>query len=381
MHDYPFFTDAHRERFARFDAFVRDRIAPLAGRDESDTLGVARAYVRLLADGGWLDWIDPIDIRTACLLRARIGYASALADTMLAMQGLGGIPIAVWGSDAQRGRWIDAIKRGAIAAFALTEPGAGSDPAGMTLAATRDGEGWRLTGEKTFISNAGIADVMVVFARTADGHDDAHTAFIVPGDAAGMSSMPMALIAPHPIGTVRFDGVRVSDADRLGDMGAGLRVALGTLDRFRCSVGAAACGMARRALDEAKAHVAQREQFGRPLAKFQAVQSKLAEMAVDTDAADLLVARAAWMIDTSPSLQSAGYQPDAAAKRASSAAKLFATDRGHEVVDKAVQLFGGVGLVHGHIAERLYREIRALRIYEGTSEIQKLVIARTLFGE
>lgn len=379
MHDYPFFDDSHRARWARFDEFVRTRIDPLVERDEADAAATAREYVRRLADGGWIDFLEPLDIRAAALWRERIGYSSPLADTMLAMQGLGGIPIAAFGSPQQQVEWTRRIRGGAIAAFALTEPTAGSDPAGMKLAAAREGDGYRLSGVKTFISNAGIADVYVVFARTAGGDTDAHTAFIVPGDAPGLRIEPIELISPHPIGTVHFDSVRVPADNRLGSEGDGLRMAMATLDRFRCTVGAAACGMARRALDEAITHTRRREQFGRPLAKFQGVQMMLAEMATELDAAQLLVARAAWQVDQAAGGSRATLDAvDPIVKRAASTAKLFATDHAHAIIDRAVQLHGGGGLVRGSVVERLYRDIRALRIYEGASEIQKLVIARTL---
>jgi len=388
MHRLPFFEDRHRSLAERFDAFARVHLDPLAEQDETRTDATARDYVRRLAEGGWLGWIDPVDIRAVCLLRDRTAYGSALADTMLAMQGLGGIPIAIFGDAAQRGAWLTRITRGAIAAFALTEPGAGSDPAGMTLRAVREGGVYRLTGEKTFISNAGLAEVYVLFARTAEGDSSAHTAFIVPGDAPGLSVEPIEMIAPHPIGSVRLRDVRIPESLRLGSEGDGLRIALATLDRFRCTVGAAACGMARRALDDATAHVRQRVQFGRPLAKFQGVQFMLADMATELDAAQLLVARAAWQVDGEArgaggtgGLGAPGWSADPAVKRAASTAKLFATDHGHAIIGRALQLLGGGGLVRGSRVERLYREVRALRIYEGASEIQRLVIARTLLGE
>lgn len=390
MTDLPFFDRRHRESAAALSSFVEARIAPLVPRDESDTDAVARQYVRELADGGWLAKLDPHDIRTACLIRERLGYQSPLADDMFAMQGLGGLPIALFGSPAQQ-TWFQRIKAGAIGAFALTEPDAGSDAAGMKLAARREGECYVLDGEKTFISNAGLADIYIVFARLTDGPAEPRfVSLIVPGDAAGLSATPIRLISAHPIGTLRFDGVRVPVEQRLGTEGDGLHVALGTLDCFRSTVAAAACGMARRALDEALAHVRSRKQFGRELAKFQGVQFMLADMATELSAAQLLTAKAAWMVDGERSAVSTQRSADSenrkseidhrqsSVKQAVSMAKLHATDHAHTIIDRAVQLLGGRGLVHGHPVERLYRDIRALRIYEGTSEIQRLVIARTL---
>jgi acyl-CoA dehydrogenase len=365
----PFFEDRHRALAAEADRFVATKIAPLAERDESDVAGNARAYVARLAEAGLLRHAVPSEIRSICILRERLARASALADTMFAMQGLGGLPIAMFGTDAQKREWLTKIERGAIAAFALTEPTAGSDPAGMQLRAEPTATGYRLTGEKTFISNAEIFDVAVVFARFAHpeaGDVNAFDALVVPGNAPGLRSEPMELISPHPIGTVTFDGVEVPESARLGDDGAGLRIALATLDRFRTTVGAAACGMAWRALDETVDRVSSRVQFGKPIGAFQGVQFQLAEMATDLEAARLLVARAAWEAD----------RGGADLKRVAAMAKLHATDHAHSIVDRALQLHGGAGLVHGHPIERLYRDVRALRIYEGTSEIQKLVIAR-----
>ncbi|MBI3843780.1 MAG: acyl-CoA dehydrogenase [Planctomycetes bacterium] len=369
----PFFEDRHRALAAEVDRFVAEKIAPLAERDEDDVTGNAREYVARFAAAGLLRHAVPSEIRSICLVRERLARASALADSMFAMQGLGGLPIALYGNDAQKREWMGRIERGAIAAFALTEETAGSDPSGMQLRAERHGGGYRLTGSKTFISNAGLFDVAVVFARFVHpeaGDVNAFDAFIVPGNAPGLSAKPIALISPHPIGTLAFDGVEVPESARLGDDGAGLRIAFATLDRFRATVGAAACGMAWRALDETIAHVGSRTQFGKPIGAYQGVQFQLAEMATELDAARLLVARAAWEADRN------GRE----LKRAAAMAKLFATDHAHAIVDRAVQLHGGKGLVHGHPVERLYRDVRALRIYEGTSEIQKLVIAREITG-
>ena len=297
--------------------------------------------------------IEQANVAELCVIRAALAERSALADTLFAMQGLGSYPITLAGGPKERVREIAAGKK--IAAFAITEPEAGSDVAGMTTHATKSGDGWTLDGEKTFISNAGIADSYVIFAKT----NDAVSAFLVDGGAPGLSAEPIELLAEHPIGTLRLRGC---PARLLGEQGQGLKIALGTLDVFRPTVGAAACGMARRALDEAIARVKSRRQFGKPLAEFQGLQFQLADMATELEAARLLVQRAA---------QNPG-------KRASAMAKLYATEAAQRIIDAALQLHGGAGLVAGSPTERLYRDIRALRIYEGTSEIQRIVIARDL---
>jgi acyl-CoA dehydrogenase len=368
METIPYFDEAHVRLAAVMDEFVPQAVEPLSERDEEPGYDVAREYVRSLADARLLEHIEPQDIRSVCLIRERLAFASALADTMYAMQGLGSLPISLHGADDQREIWLPKIRAGTIAAFALTEPDAGSDPAGMKLSAESSDDGWVLNGKKTFISNAGIAGLYVLFARTGEGDKDAHSAFLVPGDVEGFTVQPMELIAPHPIGTLIFDHCQLPADALIGEVGQGLQIAFGTLDRFRCTVGAAACGMARRALQEAVRYAEKRVQFGKPLNRFQGVQFMLAEMATELDAARLLVARAAAEIDKNGPL----------AKRYSSMAKLFATDHAHAIIDRAVQIHGGLGVVKGSTVERLYREIRALRIYEGASEIQKIVIARTL---
>ncbi len=324
-------------------------------------------------DGG------PVSLAALCAVRGALAYRSSLADTMFAMQGLGSFPVILAGSEAQRARCLPPIARGeAIAAFAITEPDAGSDVSAVATRAVADGEHYRLDGEKTFISNAGIADSYVVFARTdlgsppkdggaggpASGRHRGLSAFLVAGGARGLAAEPIELIAPHPIGRLTFDGC---PAELLGALGDGFSIAMRTLDQYRASVGAAAAGMARRALDEAVARVKARRQFGKPLAEFQATQVALAEMALDLEAADLLVAQAARRADAGERVT-----------REAALAKLGATEAAQRVIDRAVQLHGGQGVVRGVVVERLYREIRALRIYEGTSEIQKLVIAREL---
>ncbi|NUN49869.1 MAG: acyl-CoA dehydrogenase family protein [Candidatus Brocadiae bacterium] len=368
MHTLPFFEESHRSLAATLEPFAVQEIAPLAPQDESATVDNAREYVLRLANARLLAHATSGAIRACALIRHRLARESALADCMFAMQGLGAIPILLAGTEAQKAQWLPRIADGEITGFALTEEEAGSDPSGMQLAAVQAGAGWRLTGEKTFISNAGILDVFSVFARTAPGDRDAFTAFLVGGKAKGLSSRAIEVMSPHPIGRLTFDGVEVSDADRLGPVGGGLKVALGTLDRFRATVGAAACGMARRALDESLGRTRSRVQFGKPLEAFQAIQFLLADMATELAAAELLVARAAWEIDSGA--------PDA--KMTVAMSKRFATDHAHAIIDRAVQIHGGSGVVRGAMVERLYRDVRALRIYEGTSEIQRLVIAREL---
>jgi alkylation response protein AidB-like acyl-CoA dehydrogenase len=303
-------------------------------------------------------------------VRESLAYFSSLADTAFAMQGLGSHPIALAGSEAQKNRWLPAIVQGQIlGAFAVTEPEAGSDLASLRCRADRDGALWRLTGVKTFISNAGIAGLYTVLARSEPG-DGAQglSMFLVDAGAPGMSGRALDPIAPHPLGEVRFDAV---PAVLVGEEGKGYKLALATLDTFRPGVGAAACGLALRALDEALRWALARRQFGRPLAEFQSVQMSLAEMHAEIEGARLLVRRAAWAKD----------QGQERITREAATAKLVATEMAQRVVDRAVQIHGGQGVMRGATVERLYREVRSLRIYEGTSEIQKLVIASSLLRE
>jgi acyl-CoA dehydrogenase len=306
-----------------------------------------------------------------CLLREGLAQGSTEAENALAMQGIGGYPILMAGSEEIVRRWIPLVARGeAIAAFALTEPGHGSDAAAIDLSAQRDADGFRLTGEKTWISNAPDADIYTVFARTAPGAGaKGVTAFALPADSPGVSGKPLELISPHPIGTLELDGAFVPLANVLGEVDAGFKVAMRALDRFRPSVGAFAVGMAQAALDAAVAHAGSREAFGQPIKEFQAVSHRLAEMATRTEAARLLVYAAA-----------AGYDQGApGVTRSSAMAKLFATETAQFVVDAAIQIHGAVALERGHLLEHLYREVRAPRIYEGTSEIQREIIARELY--
>lgn len=309
-----------------------------------------------------------------CLLRESLAQVSGEAETALALQGLGSYPILQSGPPALAARWLPEVISGqAAAAFALSEPGAGSDAAALTLCADRDATGWRLTGEKTWISNAPDADIYTVFARTTPGAGARGvTAFAVAGDSPGLTGEPLDMISPHPIGRLSFDGVRVTEADVLGEPDAGFAVAMRTLDLFRPSVGAFAVGMAQAALDATVGHVRDRQVFGAPLARQQAVAHKIADLATDLEAARLLVYAAAAAYDE-------GAQPERQSRRAAMA-KLFATEAAQRIIDGCVQLHGASALQRGHLLEHLYRDVRSLRIYEGASEIQRSIIARDLIG-
>lgn len=333
--------------------------------------GLLRACVPASVGGLAASDPDAIDVRAVCLVREALGWGSGLLDTVFAMQGLGSYPIVLAGTAAQREEFLPAVPRGeSLAAFAITEPEAGTDVSALATTARRDGDGWVLDGEKTFISNAGVAGHYVVFANAdpALGRRGI-TAFLVrPGDPGFAFRGVIPMMADHPIGAIAFEGCRVSDGRRLGAVGDGFRIAMSTLDAFRSTVGAAALGMARRALDESIDRVSKRRQFGKVLAEFQTVQGYLADMATELDAARLLVYRAAWAKDRGA----------ARVTLEASMGKMFATEAAQRVIDRAVQLHGGTGVVRGVAVERLYREVRALRIYEGTTEIQRLVIAGQL---
>ncbi|HEV8309073.1 MAG TPA: acyl-CoA dehydrogenase family protein [Methylomirabilota bacterium] len=323
------------------------------------------------AFGGSLE--GPFRAMALCLVREALARTCPPAEELFAIQGLGSYPILLAGTEAQKAAYLPPLARGEqVPAFALTEPEAGSDAAALATRAERDGDGWRLTGEKRFISNAPVADLYVVFAKTAaERGTRGISAFLVPKGTPGLSGAPMHTLAPHVIGELRFEGCRVPAASLLGPEHEGWRIAMGTLDVFRASVGAQAVGLARAALDLALAYARTRVQFGQPLTRFQLVQAKLADMATELRAARLLV-------------YSAARLKDAGALRVtleSSMAKLYATEMAHRVIDQAVQLHGGLGVVRGSPIERLYREARAPRIYEGTSEIQRLIIARELLRE
>jgi acyl-CoA dehydrogenase len=342
-------------------------------RDLARALGKEGLFPLLVpaAHGGALD--GPFRSMTLCLIREELARTCLQAEELFAIQGLGSYPILLAGTDAQKARYLPALARGdQVPAFALTEPDAGSDAAALGTRAERDGDGWRLTGVKRFISNAPAADVYVVFAKTApDRGTKGISAFIVPGETPGLSGTPMRTLAPHVIGELAFEGCRLPAESLLGEEGEGWRVAMGTLDVFRASVGAQAVGLAQAALDLALAHARGRVQFGQPLAGFQLVQAKLADMATELRAARLLV-------------YSAARLKDAGTPRVtleSSMAKLYATEMASRVVDQAVQIHGGLGVLRGTPIERLYREARAPRIYEGTSEIQRLIIARQLLRD
>lgn len=353
-------------------AFARDTIArrPDPADDTAARLE-ARALLRLLGEGGWLKPILELDLRGCCLMREALGEASPLADAVFALQGLGTMPILLNGSEAQKVRWLGPIAAGRVmTAFAMTEPEAGSDVANITTTARRDGTGYILEGAKTLISNAGIADLYTVFASTDRSKGPKGiSCFLVPADAPGLRfAGAQVLSAPHPLGELAFEGCRVPADALLGEEGRGFGIGLAALDRLRPTVAAAACGMAARALAEALAHVKRRQQFGKPLAEFQLVQQKLARMATELTAARLLVYRAAYEKD----------QGQARITSEAAMAKSFATEMAQRAVDDAVQLIGGRGALADHPVDRLYRAVRALRIYEGTTEIQQLIIAGEL---
>jgi len=379
---WPFFEERHRSLARELDAFVASLPVDAEHdfRDDAALDAACRTLVKRLGDSGLLrhccvlESSGRFDVRSLALSRDRLARHDGLADFAFAMQGLGTGPISLYGSDDQRKRYLPPVMRGErIAAFALSEPQAGSDVGAIATTARRDGAGWVLDGTKTWISNGGIADHYVVFARTGEGPGARGlTAFIVDADAPGLRvASRIPVIAPHPLATMSFEDCRVPASALLGAPGEGFKIAMATLDVFRTTVGAAALGLARRALDEAVIRVREREAFGKPLADFQLTQAKIADMALAVDAAALLVYRAAWTKDVTGSRIT----------REAAMAKLFATESAQQVIDAAVQLFGGTGVVHNVPVERLYREIRALRIYEGTSEIQKLVIAGTVLNE
>lgn len=375
--ELPFFTPEHHNLAQSVAQFVAQEIEPRAASEE-DVEGLAREFVGLLAQAGLLIYAvaeSKIDVRSLCLIREELSHSSSLADLAFVMQGLGTYAIAKAAPDHVRDFWLARAANGkAIAAFALTEPNAGSDVASIQTTARRDGESYVIDGRKRFISNAGIADFYTVFAKTGtrtDGRPEL-SAFVVSSKMQGFRVVERtSLIAPHPIGEIAFDACRVPAEDMVGNEGDGFKLAMETMDTFRASVGAAACGMARRALDHAVRYASNRKQFGRMLAEHQLVQAKLADMITELDAARLLVYRAAYARDTTSDRVT----------RAASEAKLFATEAAWRIIDSAVQIHGGAGLVSGTVVERLYRDIRALRIYEGTSEIQKLVIAGQLLKE
>ncbi|PRH76029.1 acyl-CoA dehydrogenase [Streptomyces solincola] len=346
------------------------QLRPLAEKGEPGR--VNRPLVAALGEHGLIGRLFEAGALDLCLMRESLARECTEAETALALQGLGAHPVAAHGSPAQRARWLPEVTAGrAVAAFALSEPGAGSDAAALALTAAPDGAGWRLTGEKTWISNAPEADLVTVFARTTPGAGARGiTAFLLPADRPGLTGAPLDMLSPHPVGSLFLDGVPVGPEDVLGEVDRGFRVAMGTLDRFRPSVGAFAVGMAQAALDAALAHTAARTAFGGPLSDLQAVSHQVAEMAVRTEAARLLVYAAAAAYDEGA--------PDV--RRRAAMAKLLATETAQWVVDTAVQLHGARALLRGHLLEHLYREVRAPRIYEGASEVQRTIVARELYA-
>jgi acyl-CoA dehydrogenase len=372
---WPFFEDHHRELAGALDAWAAQNLDAV---DHGDTDAACRDLVTMLGQGGWLrhsgaEAGESLDVRSLCLIRETLARYDGLADFSFAMQGLGTGAISLFGNAEQQAEWLPKTRSGAaISAFALTEPQSGSDVANSTMTAQADGNGFVLNGRKTWISNGGIADVYTVFARTGEAPGaKGLSAFVVPADTPGLKvEARLEVMAPHPLATLHFDDVKLPGSALLGERGKGFAIAMSVLDVFRSTVAAAALGFARRALDEAMERVSTRHVQGAPLADLQLVQGHIADMAVDVDASALLIYRAAWAKDSGA----------ARVTREAAMAKLFATDHAQQVIDKAVQLHGGDGVRHGETVERLYREIRALRIYEGASDVQRVVIARQTLG-
>ncbi len=375
--DWPFFSPHHKALALALDDWAGTNLATV---DHSDTDGACRKLVEKLGHDGWLrhTGLDPesggaLDVRTLCLIRETLSRHDGLADFAFAMQGLGTGAISLFGSTEQR-EWLHETRAGrAISAFALTEPASGSDVASISTEARLDGNGFVLNGEKTWISNGGIADVYTVFARTGDEPGaKGLSAFVVPATTPGLEvAERLQTIAPHPLARLRFSDMRLPGEALIGASGQGFRIAMSVLDVFRSTVAAAALGFARRALDEAIDRVRSRRIQGAPLAEMQLVQGHIADMALSVDAAALLTYRAAWTKDNGASRVS----------REAAMAKLHATEQAQQVIDKAVQLHGGEGVRSGSTVEKLYREIRALRIYEGASDVQKIIIARQTLSE
>ena len=386
--DYPFLFEEHHRAVAAVAAEAAPRLEGIDDEGETDPLGAGRKALRILGEAGLLAFCVPpeyapkgakagavpgtLDARALCLIREEIAAVSGLADGMVALQALGSYPVALAGTEAQKRGYLPGVADGTrVAAFAMTEREAGSDAANISLKAVREGGAWKLSGEKIFISNAGIADGYVVFARSGEAGPKGLSAFFVePAKLVSgkVVTTPTPLIAPHPIGSVRLEDAAVSEGNLLGAEGEGLKIALTTLDVCRATVGAAANGFARRALGDAIRRTKSRVQFGKPLSDEPGVQAILAECATELDAARLLVFRAAWTKD----------QGQARITREAAEAKLFATEAAQRIVDRALQLHGGLGVTKGVAVERLYREVRSLRIYEGASEIQRVVIGRAV---
>jgi acyl-CoA dehydrogenase len=380
--DWPFFDASHRNWREGLDGWAKAHVASLS--DPHDVDASCRALVAALGRDGWLKPVAPLayggqgdcyDVRSLCLSRETLAYHDGLADFAFAMQGLGSGPITLFGSEAQKQRFLPNVVAGkALAAFALSETEAGSDVAALACSATPDGaDHVRINGEKMWISNGGIADFYVVFARTGEAPGARGlSAFIVPADTPGLEiAERIDVIAPHPLARLRFHDCRIPLSLRIGQGGEGFKIAMSTLDVFRSTVGAAALGFARRAFDEAMERVSTRHLFGQPMANLPLAQAALAEMATDIDASALLIYRAAWAKDHGAERIT----------REAAMAKMVATENAQVVIDKAVQLFGGLGVRSGMRVEMLYRDIRALRIYEGATEVQKLIIAREMLRQ
>ena len=379
--ELPFFSDSHRSLAVQLGQWAKESVGE-TGETGEDVDAICKSYVKALGEGGWLELAVPaafggvhdrLDVRSLCIARETLASFSGLADFAFAMQGLGAGPISLFGSRDLKDRYLPGIRSGsAIAAFAISEASAGSDVSAMKTTARRDGDDYVIEGEKTWISNGGIADFYVVFCKVADTQKEFVALVVEPADPGFSVTERIDTIAPHPLGTLKFSGCRVP-ADRVvGEAGRGLRVALGTLDVFRTTVGAAALGFARRALDESVRHVSDRQIFGGKLSDLQMTQAAIADMATEVDASALLIYRSAWVRDNGAERVT----------REAAMAKMFATEAAQRVIDRAVQLLGGRGVVSGSPVEKLYREIRSLRIYEGATEVQKLVIAgQVLKGE
>jgi acyl-CoA dehydrogenase len=379
--DWPFFSDAHRAFKLSLDTWCAQHLNDLT--HEEDRTAVDRQCLQLvehLGSGGWLRHAvagkahggaqEQLDTRELCLLRETLAWHHGLADFAFAMQGLGSGALSLFGTESQKSRYLPLVTEGkAVAAFALSEPLAGSDVAAMQCNAVRQDAGWVLNGTKTWISNGGIADFYVVFARSGEAPGSRGiSAFVVDAQTPGLQIQErIDVVAPHPLATLRFDQCRVQQSQLIGEAGAGFKVAMATLDVFRTSVAAAALGFGRRALHEALTWAQSRPMFGQKLADFQMTQTKLAEMATLLDAATLLTYRAAWLRDQGQRIT-----------REAAMAKMTATENAQKIIDMAVQMHGGMGVRKGHIVESLYREIRALRIYEGATEVQQLIIGKDL---
>lgn len=376
--EWPFFQAHHKKLAKDIDSWSKKNLVPLAKRGEDEVDARCRDILALLSRDGWLSYVipkayggkfDEFDVRSLCIIREGLARHLGLADFVFIMQGLGSGAISLFGSEPQKKEYLPAVAKGKkVAAFALTEPKAGSDAANLSMTAQDKGDHYVLNGQKTLISNGGIANFYTVFARTGEAKGaKGITAFIVDADTPGLEvAERMTVIAPHPLARLRFNKVKVSKSTVLGKPGEGFKVAMATLDVFRISVAAAALGFANCAFHEAGKRAKSRKMFGAPMADLQLIQVMLAEMALDCDAAALLISRAAWKRDV---------KKERVTKEAAMA-KLFATEAAQTVVDKAVQIWGGMGVVKGQTVEHLYREVRALRIYEGASEVQKIVISR-----